>query len=376
MLKMPSFTLGVEEEYLLVHPESGDLVHEAPAALMPRLRARLGEQVSPEFLQCQVEVGTRVCRNIQEVRDDLRYLRQSVADVAAEFGFALIASSTHPFADPEQQAVTSRQRYAALEQDLQRVARRLLISGMHVHVGIDDDDARIDLMSQAAYILPHFLALSTSSPFWRGEDTGLMSYRISIWDEMPRTGLPQNFESHSDYMRHVQVLIDAGIIEDASKIWWDLRPSCRFPTLEMRISDLCTTLEDTLCIAAFYASWLRMLHRFRLKNLRWRRYSSMLLEENRWRAHRYGCREGLIDFGRGEVVPYAELIDEMLKLIEEDAEALDCVNEVNHARTILERGTSAHRQLELYQQAMAAQDDAPAAFKQVVDWLREETLNF
>lgn len=203
-----------------------------------------------------------------------------------------------------------------------------------------------------------------------------MSYRISIWDEMPRTGLPQNFESHSDYMRHVQVLVDAGIIEDASKIWWDLRPSCRFPTLEMRISDLCTTLEDTLCIAAFYASWLRMLHRLRLKNLRWRRYSSMLLKENRWRAHRYGSRAGLIDFGRGEVVPYTELIDEMLSLIEEDAEALDCVNEVNHARTILERGTSAHRQLKVYQQAMAVQDDAPAAFKQVVDWLREETLNF
>lgn len=376
MLKMPSFTLGVEEEYLLVHPESGDLISEAPAALMPRLRAKLGAQVSPEFLQCQVEVGTKVCRNIQEVRDDLCYLRQSVAGVAAEFGFAVIAASTHPFADPEQQAVTRKQRYAALEEDLQRVARRLLISGMHVHVGIDDADTRIDLMSQAAYILPHFLALSTSSPFWRGEDTGLMSYRISIWDEMPRTGLPQNFESHSDYMRHVQVLIDAGIIEDASKIWWDLRPSCRFPTLEMRISDLCTTLEDTLCIAAFYASWLRMLYRLRLKNLRWRRYSSMLLEENRWRAHRYGCREGLIDFGRGEVVPYAELIDEMLGLIEQDAEALGCVNEVNHARTILERGTSAHRQLELYQQAMAVRDDAPAAFKQVVDWLREETLNF
>jgi len=376
MIKMPSFTLGVEEEYLLVYPDSGDLVGEVPAALMPKLRAKLGEQVSPEFLQCQVEVGTRVCRNIHEARDELRFLRSSVAEVVAEFGFGLIAASTHPFADPQQQSVTSRQRYASLEHDLQRVARRLLISGMHVHVGIDDDDARVDLMSQAAYILPHLLALSTSSPFWRGEDTGLMSYRISIWDEMPRTGLPQSFESYSEYVRHVQVLVDAGIIEDASKIWWDLRPSCRFSTLEMRISDLCTSLEDALCIAALYACWLRMLQRLRMKNQRWRRYSSMLLEENRWRAHRYGIHGGLIDFGRGEIVPYSELLDEMLLLIKQDAEALDCENEVQHARAILERGTSAQRQLDIYQQALDGGENSPTALKRVVDWLREETLNF
>jgi len=376
MLKMPSFTLGVEEEYLLVHPQSGDLVNEAPQGLIPRMREKLGEQVSREFLQCQVEVGTRVCRNIHEVRDDLQYLRSSVAEVAGEFGFAVIAASTHPFADPEKQAVTSRERYASLEEDLQRVARRLLISGMHVHVGIEDDDMRIDLMSQAAYILPHFLALSTSSPFWRGEDTGLKSYRISIWDEMPRTGLPQNFESYSEYLRHIQVLIDAGIIEDASKIWWDLRPSCRFPTLEMRISDLCTSLEDTLAIAALYACWLRMLTRLRLKNQRWRLYSPMLLQENRWRAHRYGSGAGLIDFGRGEVVPYAELLDEILNLLEQDAEALGCMAEINHARTIIERGTSAHRQLAVFEQAMADGADQATAFCRVVDWLREETLNF
>jgi carboxylate-amine ligase len=376
MLKKPSFTLGIEEEYMLVHPETGDLVREAPASLMPALREKLGDQVTPEFLQCQVEVGTRVCQNISEAREDLSHLRKNVAAVAADHGFGLIASSTHPFAEADQQMVTSRERYATLENDLQRVARRLLISGMHVHVGIDDDDARIDLMSQAAYILPHILALSTSSPFWRSEDTGLMSYRICIWDEMPRTGLPREFESHSEYMRHVQTLVDAGIIEDASKIWWDLRPSCRFPTLEMRISDLCTTLEDTLCIAALYSCWLSMLHRLRLKNLRWRRYSSMLIEENRWRAHRYGTKEGLIDFGRGRIVSYADLIDEIIELVAEDAAALDCEKEINHARTILARGTSAHRQLSIYNTAMQETDDSQRAFKQVVDWLREETLNF
>jgi carboxylate-amine ligase len=376
MLKTPSFTLGIEEEYMLVHPETGDLVREAPEALMPALRKKLGDQVTREFLQCQVEVGTRVCQNINEAREELCYLRQTVADEAAAHGFGLIASSTHPFADAAQQSVTGKARYAALEEDLQRVARRLLISGMHVHVGIDDDDMRIDLMSQAAYILPHILALSTSSPFWRAEDTGLMSYRICVWDEMPRTGLPHEFESHSEYMRHVQTLVSAGIIEDASKIWWDLRPSCRFPTLEMRISDLCTTLEDALCIAALYQCWLRMLHRLRLKNLRWRKYSSMLIEENRWRAHRYGTREGLIDFGRGEVIAYSDLMDEMIKLVTEDAVALDCENEINHARTILERGTSAHRQLSKYHAAMKETGDSQQAFKQVVDWLQTETLNF
>ncbi|MCP4011081.1 MAG: carboxylate-amine ligase [Proteobacteria bacterium] len=376
MLKKPSFTLGIEEEYMLVHPETGDLVREAPESLMPAMREKLGDQVTPEFLQCQVEVGTRVCQNVSEAREDLSRLRKNVAAVAADHGFGLIASSTHPFAEADQQMVTSRERYATLENDLQRVARRLLISGMHVHVGIDDDDARIDLMSQAAYILPHILALSTSSPFWRSEDTGLMSYRICIWDEMPRTGLPREFESHSEYMRHVQTLVDAGIIEDASKIWWDLRPSCRFPTLEMRISDLCTTLEDTLCIAALYSCWLSMLHRLRLKNLRWRRYSSMLIEENRWRAHRYGTKEGLIDFGRGRVISYADLIDEIIELVAEDAAALDCEKEINHARTILERGTSAHRQLSIYNTAMQETGDSQQAFKQVVDWLREETLNF
>lgn len=376
MLNTPSFTIGIEEEYMLVHPETGGLVREAPESLMPALQDKLGGQVTPEFLQCQVEVGTRVCQNINEAREDLSYLRQTVASVAAEHGFGLIASSTHPFADADQILVTSKARYAALEEDLQRVARRLLISGMHVHVGIDDDDARIDLMSQAAYVLPHILALSTSSPFWRSEDTGLMSYRICIWDEMPRTGLPREFESHSEYMRHVQTLVSAGIIEDASKIWWDLRPSCRFPTLEMRISDLCTTLEDTLCIAALYSCWLSMLHRLRLKNQRWRRYSSMLIEENRWRAQRYGTKEGLIDFGSGKIVPYADLIDEMIELVSEDAQMLGCEKEINHARTILERGTSAHRQLAIYNTAMEGTGDSQQAFKQVVDWLREETLNF
>ena len=376
MLITPSFTLGIEEEYLLVHPETGDLVGHAPESLMPDMRKKLGDQVTREFLQCQVEVGTRVCQTLGEAREELCYLRQTVAEVADAHGLAVIAASTHPSAEFDQQMITDKSRYASLEAELQHVARRLLISGMHVHVGVEDDDARIDLMSQVTYILPHLLALSTSSPFWRGGETGLMSYRICIWDEMPRTGLPADFESWSEYLRHVQTLVDAGIIEDASKIWWDLRPSCRFPTLEMRISDLCTTLEDALCIAALYRCWLSMLHRLRLKNQRWRRYSSMLVAENRWRAHRYGTNDGLIDFGRGRIVAYADLIEEIFELIAEDAATFDCEREVMHARTILERGTSAHRQLAIYNAAFEKGREPQQAFKEVVDWLREETLNF
>ncbi len=371
-----SLTIGIEEEYMLVDPKTGDLISEVNDSFIPDLKKQLGDQVSPEFLQCQIEVGTRVCYGIGEAGEDLQHLRRTVAKAASEYGYGLIAVSTHPFAKPEKQNITSKARYAVLRHDLQRVARRLLISGMHVHVGVESNDARVDLMSQVAYILPHLLALSTSSPFWCGENTGLLSYRISIWDEMPRTGLPASFESYSEYMRHVQILIDAGIIEDASKIWWDLRPSRHYPTLEMRIPDLCTSIDDSLCIAAFYACWLNMLTRLQKQNQRWRRYSAMLLEENRWRAHRYGINEGLIDFGRGEVVPYRDLLEEMIVLLSEDAEALNCVAQLNHARTIVERGTSAHRQLNVYHQALADGDDERTALIKVVDWLRQETLNF
>jgi carboxylate-amine ligase len=285
----------------------------------------------------------------------------------------MMAASTHPFSLGVHQETTNKDRYSELEKDLQQVARRLLICGMHVHVGIDDDDLRLDLMGQVSYFLPHLLALSTSSPFWKGNDTGLKSYRISVWDELPRTGLPENFESYTEYRRHVEVLIKAGIIEDATKIWWDIRPSDKFPTLEMRICDISTRLEDTVCIAALYLCWLRMLYRLRRSNQRWRRYARMLVDENRWRAHRYGFDEGLIDFGRGEIIPYTELIDEMLLLIAEDADYFGCVSEVEHARIILQRGTSAHRQLRVYNESLSAGQSQEKALMAVVDSLIEDT---
>jgi len=373
MVPEPFFTIGIEEEYLIVDRETRNLIGHAPPSILAECEKKLKEQVSPEFLQCQIEVGTRVCKTIRDARENLAFLRNTVSEVIEQHGMAMIASSTHPFSMSVRQETTNKDRYSKLEEDLQQVARRLVICGMHVHIGIDDDDLRLDLMGQVSYALPHLLALSTSSPFWKGNDTGLKSYRIAVWDELPRTGLPEVFDSFAEYRRHVEVLINAGIIEDGTKIWWDIRPSDKFPTLEMRICDICTRLEDTICIAALYLCWLHKLYRLRRNNQRWRRYARMLIDENRWRAHRYGCDEGLIDFGRGEIVPYAELVEEMLELIAEDAEFLDCVAEVEHARNILRRGTSAHRQLRVYKEALSSGRSQQEALMDVVDMLIEDT---
>lgn len=374
MTSEPSFTLGIEEEYLLVDAMSRELVREAPAHLLDECERRIGGQVTPEFLQSQIEVGTAVCANPAEARAELVRLRSSVASVAREHGCAIVAASSHPFANWGAQRQTEKERYHVLARDLQQVIRRLVISGMHVHVGIDDDDLRIDLMSQATYILPHLLALSTSSPFWEGHRTGLMSYRIAVWDELPRTGLPEAFESHGEYHRHVTALVNAGVIEDASKIWWDIRPNVQYPTLEMRVTDICTRIDDAICIASIYLCWLRMLYRLRRANQRWRRYSAMLISENRWLAQRYGTDKGLVDFGKGRIVPYPDLLEEILALVREDAEHFDCVAEIEHARTILERGTSAHAQLRAYDEARAAGASDREAHGAVVDLLMRDTV--
>ena len=369
----PAFTIGIEEEYLLVDRTSRDLVSEPPASMMAECEKRLSGQVSHEFLRSQIEVGTRVCRNIGEARADLVHLRATVAEVANRHGMAPMAASTHPFARWDLQKHTDKERYNDLARDFQAVARRLVICGMHVHVGIEDEELRIDLMNQVAYFLPHLLALSTSSPFWQSEETGLMSYRISVWDEMPRTGLPERFQSWSEYNRHVDVLTKTGIIEDATKIWWDIRPSARFPTLEMRITDVCTRLEDGITIAALYVCILRMLYRLRRNNQRWRIYARMLVNENRWRAQRYGMDEGLVDFGTERIVPYADLLEELLAFIAEDARSLGCEAEVRRARDIVANGTSAHRQRRIYAEATALGAAPHEALREVVDWLVAET---
>lgn len=371
----PSFTVGIEEEYLLVDRGTRDIATEPPAAMIEECGSLIRNLVRPELLRSQIEVGTRVCHTIGQAREELAWLRRTVAGVAGGHGLAPIAASTHPFSEWQDQRHTDKERYHMLARDLQAMARRLLICGMHVHVGIDnDDDLRVDLINQACYFLPHLLALSTSSPFWRGEDTGLKSYRLSVFNELPRTGLPEYFESFGEYQRHVRILTDAGLITDGSLLWWDIRASANFPTIEMRITDVCTRLDDAVAIAAMFVCIVRMLYRLRRVNQRWRRYSRMLINENRWRAQRYGVDEGLVDFGKGRIVPFPELLEELIELIGEDTEALGCRAQVEHARQIVHEGTSAHRQIETYARAVAAGADTAEALRTVVDGLIEETV--
>jgi len=369
----PTFTLGVEEEYLLVDKETRGLAVDPPKALLGECEEILGDQVTTELLRSQIEVGTKVCQNIQEVREDLSKLRRTIIDVAGRHGLAPIASSTHPFSRWSEQKHTRKERYDSLTAEMQGPARRLVICGMHVHVGINDDALRIDLMNQMAYFLPHLLALSCSSPFWEGRDTGLKSYRLTVFDALPRTGLPEQFQSFAEYQRHVDILINAGVLDDSTKIWWDLRPSGRFPTLETRIMDVCTRIDDAIALAALLCCIMRMLYRLRLANQRWRIYTTMLIQENRWRAMRYSFDEGLIDFAKGTIVPFEELLEEILELIADDAEALGCKSEVAGVRDILSRGTSAHRQLRAHELAIAAGKSSDEALQTVVDTLIEDT---
>ncbi|MDH3259944.1 MAG: carboxylate-amine ligase [Acidimicrobiia bacterium] len=370
----PEFTIGIEEEYLLVDRVTRNLVQDPPDSVMKEARQQLDAQVGHEFLRSQIEVGTRICSTVQEAREDLARLRKVVAEVADHHGFALIAASTHPFAEWGDQLTTDNERYHVLAQDLQTVVRRLVICGMHVHVGIGDNDLRIDLMNQISYFVPHLLALSGSSPFWHGRNTGLKSYRMSVFKALPRTGLPEVFSSWSEYRRHVDVLVEAGLIEDATKLWWDVRPSERYPTLEMRISDVCTTIDDGITVAALYLSLLHMLYGTRRLNQRWRTYADMLVEENVWRAQRYGIEGSLMDFGIGELIPYPELIEELIELVHKDADELGCVAEVEHARGIVARGTSADRQIRVHREALEAGADEQEALRAVVDLLMADSV--
>ncbi len=369
----PAFTIGVEEEYLLVDKETRALVVDPPQTLMTEAEEKCGSQVTAELLRSQIEVGTTVCQNVQEVRKDLARLRSNIIEVAGRHGLAPIAASTHPFSKWTEQKHTEKERYSMLTHEMQGAARRLVICGMHVHVGIDDDELRIDIMNQLSYFLPHLLAMSCSSPFWAGRDTGLKSYRLTIFDALPRTGLPERFASWAEYQRHVNILMNAGLIDDTTRIWWDLRPSARFPTLETRIMDVCTRLDDAIALTSLLVCTARMLYRLRTRNQRWRIYTPMLIRENRWRAMRYSFDEGMIDLAKGIVVPFEDLIDEMLTHVSEDAEALGCEEELASVREILSRGTSAHRQLKCYELERANGASIEDSLKAVVDTLITDT---
>jgi carboxylate-amine ligase len=367
----PALTVGIEEEYLLVDLETRNLVNDPSPELWAATQEALGPRAVPEFLRAQLEVATGVHDTVQAAGEELATMRRTLNEVLS--GAAIMAASTHPFALWWEQHPTDRDRYKVMAEDLGMVARRMVICGMHVHAGIEDPDLRIDLMNQIRYFLPHLLTLSTSSPFWGSRQTGLKSYRISTFRTLPRTGLPEEFASWSDYQRHVDVLVRAGIIEDSSKIWWDVRPSARFPTLEMRVTDVCTRVEDTMTVAAMYLSILHMLYRLRRNNQRWRQYAPMLISENIWRAQRYGVEGSLMDYGKGVLVPFEDLVEEMIEMIRPDAEELGCIEEVEHARTIVEGGTSADRQIKVHQAAMAGGASNEEALRAVVDYLLEET---
>ena len=350
MTTAPAFTIGIEEEYLLVDPVTCAL-RTAPDALLSDLKETLGDQVSTEFLGCQVEVGTDVCATVAEARADLTHLRRTVARIARAHGLAPIAASCHPWGDWSEQDRTEKPRYDKLDTDLGAVARRMLIGGMHVHIGIADADTRIAVMNRLTPWLPVLLALSASSPFWQGEDTGLASWRVSVFDSMPRTGLPPHMTDWTAYATATDMLVDLKIIEDASKIWWDLRPSAAFPTLEARICDVSPRIDEALMLAALVQGLARMT---------WRGLSQdapipdpLILSENRWRAQRYGTVEGLIAGEPAKIVPMAQIVEDMLTRIAPDLAFFDSPRDAERARGIVSGGTSAARQRILRETALA-----------------------
>lgn len=365
----PSFTLGIEEEYLIVDIATRELVRAPDPGFLKACEDRVGEQVTGEYLQCQIEVGTKPHACVADAVLDLKALRAGVSQAAAQFGYAPIAASTHPFSKWRAQTHTRKERYDTLRSDLGQAVRRMVICGMHIHIGIEDEDLRIDLMNQMSYFLPHLLALSCSSPFWEGDDTGLASYRLTVFDALPRTGLPDEVGSYNEYLRLVGHLVNAGCIEDASKIWWDIRPSNKYPTVEQRVTDVCSDVQDVGAIAALYQCLMAYLYRLKTLNQRWRLYPRTMIMENRWRAQRYGVKGKLVDHGQSALVPFGDLIDELIELVEPDSIELGCQKELHDLRRLVRTGTSADQQRSCYSASFSKNEDAELAIRSVVDHL-------
>lgn len=365
-MSIPPLTIGIEEEYQLIDPETREL---APAndELMDRGEEFLPGQLRPEMMRSQIEVGSQVCASVKEARAEMVRLRKGVRALAAEFGLEVVAASTHPFSQWMEQVRTPKNRYQKLEEDLRDVARRLLIFGMHIHVGIEDQELRIDVLNQARYFVPHLLALSTSSPFFCGRDTGLKSYRSVIFENMPRSGISPIFRSWSDYENYCNTLVKTSCIDEPTKIWWDVRPHPKFPTVEFRMSDMCTRIDEMLCIAALTQAVAAKLLKLRRGNRSWRTYRQHLITENKWRAVRYGIDGQLIDFGKQSEAPVKDLINELLEFVDDVVEDLDSREEVDYVQTILEGGTSADRQIATYRKT----DDLKAVVDQLIAETRE-----
>jgi len=350
-MPLPALTLGLEEEYQIVHPETRELTSYVQQFLDRSRSIVLRDQIKPEFLQSQIEVGSSICRDICEARGELVRLRRAVRELAESEGMRVAAAGTHPFSSWTSQLVTAGERYAQHATNMADVARQMLVFGMHVHVGIEDRELLIDVMNQSRYFLPHLLALSTSSPFWQGRDTGLKSYRSIVIGSLPRSGLPPSFHSWSAYEGFVATLLRTNCIDEPTKIWWDIRPSVKYPTLEFRLFDICTRIDEAICVTALLVGIVGKLIRLRQLNIGWRDYRRNLITENKWRAVRYGTDARLIDFGKQQEFPLAELVDEMLEFIDDVADELGIRREIEYARTILREGTSADRQLAVFRRS-------------------------
>ncbi len=364
-MHLEELTIGIEEEYQIIDPDSRELTSYI-SEFLDKGAILFRDQVKPEFLQSQVEIGSHVCRNIREARQEVIRLRSIVSEIAHKHKRKIVAAGTHPFSRWQDQIITDKDRYKGLLDAMKIVAQRLLIFGMHIHVGIPDRDLRIDIMNQMTYFVPHIFALSTSSPFWMGRDTGLKSYRAVIFEDLPRTGLPQYFDSAEQYERYLQTLVKTECIDEPTKIWWDIRPHAKFPTLEFRMCDCVTKIDEVMAIAALIQAVVAKLIQLRKMNQSWRIYRQSLIAENKWRAVKDGVDGKLIDLGKEEQVPLRLLMDELLELIDDVVDPLGTRQEIEYVRTILKEGSSADRQLRAYYET----NDLTV----VVDRLAEETI--
>ncbi len=360
------FTLGIEEEFQIVDPDTRELKSHV-SQILEEGRLMLGEKVKPEMIQSMIEVGTGVCANIQEAREDISKLRCIISSLARKKGLEIVAASTHPFSKWSEQEIFEHDRYKLLVDELQMVARSLLIFGVHVHVGIADKERQIHIMNAARYFVPHVLALTTSSPFWLGFNTGLKSYRSEVFKKFPRTDIPEHFESYQQYQSYIDLLVKMNCIDDAKKIYWDIRPHPYFPTLEFRVCDIPNKVDDTIAIAALFQAIVAKLSALIEKNLGFRLYHRRLIQENKWRAVRYGLDGKLLDLGKQKEVPVKDLIHELLEFVDDVIDDLGSRREIEHIYTIMERGTSADEQLKVY-------EESGHDLKAVVDMLIKNTL--
>ncbi len=361
---MHKFTLGIEEEFQILDGDNLNLRSQM-SKILEGGRVFLKERIKEEMHQSVVEMGTNVCENIQHARDEVSYLRQQVIELAAKEGLKVAASGTHPFSHWSEQLITPNPRYDALIAELKDVARSNLIFGMHVHVAIPNREEGLQIMNVARYFLPHLYALSTNSPFWEGRETGFKSFRSKIFDKFPRTGIPPYFQSVSEYDKFIDILVKTNCIDNGKKIWWDIRLHPFFPTVEFRICDMVMTVDEVTCIAAIMQCIIAKLHKMHQKNQSFRSYRRVLINENKWRAGRWGVEAKLIDFGKEEEVPFAGLMNELLEFIDDVVDELGCRNEVNYVFQMIEQGSGADRQLKVYHDT----ND----LKKVVEYIVEQT---